>query len=91
VVSIFKESLKVNTLTHNHKKYVHKSKHLNQNIIKFIQVTLFLIFIAGVPLGIEYVINSSYITSMFIIVVGYPFVYILYRCNCSVMNCKNLP
>ena len=67
-------------------------------IFEFIQktkntvlVAFLILILVGAPIGIEYILKTSYMISFFTIVVIYPFLYMVYKINKKVMNCKYMP
>jgi hypothetical protein len=78
------EAVCKSTLTKNASKINLKKR--SKRIFKFIQKTkkTFLVLcltliLVGAPIGIEYILKSSYMVSYFTIVVIYPFLYVVYK------------
>jgi hypothetical protein len=64
---------------------------LNRKTKNTILVTFLILILVGVPIGIEYILRSSYMVSFFTIVVIYPFLFMVYKMNKKIMNCKYMP
>lgn len=54
-------------------------------------VTFLILILVGAPIGIEYILKSSYVVSFFTIAVIYPFLYMVYKIDKKMMNCRYLP
>lgn len=64
---------------------------ITQKTKSIILSTLFIFILVGTPIGIEYLLKSSYIISFFAIVVIYPLLVVTYKMNRRMTNCKYMP
>lgn len=62
-----------------------------QKTKKTILATFLVLILVGAPIGIEYISKSSYMVSFITIVVIYPFLYMVYKVDKRIMNCKYMP
>ena len=68
-----------------------KGPYLTQIYKKKIFLILYLFVFMAIPVVIEFFLKTSYLTSLLIIFVFYPFCYALYRIDKRVMSCKYMP
>ena len=54
-------------------------------------VAFLILILVGAPIGIEYILKISYVISFFTVVVIYPFLFMVYKIDKKMMNCKYMP
>ncbi len=68
-----------------------KDSYLIRRYIKKISLIFCFLILISIPVVTEYFLKTSYLASVLIIFIVYPFFYILYRIDKWAMNCKYMP